>query len=199
MSTIHVKPVSDLRIDKLDIFKQIGQRTYFKDMTRPSIVEKIKLIHDYTDTPIEVLETVKVKILNNIYTEICTKLAEHVPKPPPKVIEIEGNKYKLVEKFTEMPYSWHELVRRSDFNELPIRMASLAYIEHDLKYAQSGDYGIILNPTTERDELFTKHLPLTTYLDLADFFLKKFNVLHPLFVKLQEARNQTETEKKRKK
>ncbi len=125
-------------------------------------------------------------------------IGSHKPRPPRKSIHINGTKYVFVKRFADMSAAWHELVRRSDFKNNPIRMASLCYIEQGMTYAQKGPNDTIANPTSERDRIFSSHFPLPDYLDLSNFFLRKYDAYLKLSNTMTQAREQILTEQTKK-
>lgn len=193
-SNIQIKSVSEQRIDKLFILREIGAGTYFKDIEYPTIIEKVKFVSDWTDTPKEEVSEMTVNTITNASRAILKVISEHKPAlMPDKEIELNGNKYSFVGRFSEMSASWHELVRLSDFEENPIRMASLCYIEKGMKYAEKGRNDTIKNPTSKRDEVFSSHFPLDKYLSLNAFFLQKFSEWHGIYTQLKMEKKQMKT------
>jgi hypothetical protein len=189
-STLDIKllPLNQLRIDKLPLLRKLGEGAYFKNSERPTINEKLVFCSEYTGISYDDIEQYSVKSINTLFESILSIVGEYQPKPLPKTIEVFNNTYKLVRRFNEQSAAWHRLVRQSDFKENPIRIASLCYIEKGMKYAQTGTHDIISNPTADRDEIFTHHLPLDIFLDLSDFFLKSFPEYYRLLMKMQKAR-----------
>lgn len=192
-SSIEIKSLDEQRIDKLFILREIGKGEYFKDLERPTIREKIKFISDWTDIPASELNEMKVSSLNELASAILKVVSDFKPTLPKKELKINGRKYTFVGRFSEMSASWHELVRQSDFEENPIRMASLCYIEKGMEYAEKGKNDTIKNPTSERDKTFTSHFPLDEYLCLNAFFLQKFKEWHVSLKQLERVRKLEKT------
>lgn len=188
---ITLEPFENARIDKLEVLTKLGRGDYFHNIRRPMLVEKLDLCTDWLDLEKDALQEVSVKSIDHLYSEIVKLIGGHKPRPPRKSIHINGQKYIFVKRFADMSAAWHELVRRSDFKNNPIRMASLCYIEQGMTYAQKGPNDIIVNPTSERDRIFTSHFPLGDYLDLSNFFLRKLNEYLRLSNTMTHAREQT--------
>ena len=193
-SSIQIKSINEQRVDKLFILRDIGKGEYFQDLEYPTIQEKIRFISDWCDLSKEEVKEMTVETINKIASTVLQVISDFKPKPvPTKELTINGNKYTFVGRFSEMSASWHELVRMSDFEENPIRMASLCYIEKGMDYATKGKNDTIKNPTSKRDELFTVHFPLDEYLTLNAFFLQKFKEWHESFTEIKRVRNSMKT------
>tara|TARA_R110001599_G_scaffold84737_5_gene228024 strand:+ start:2454 stop:3101 length:648 start_codon:yes stop_codon:yes gene_type:complete len=171
---IILEPFENARLDKLDVLTKLGKGEYFQNIRRPLLTEKIALCIDWLSMDKGDLDQATVKSIDSLYTEIVKIIGSHKPEPPRKSIRINGVKYKFVKRFAEMSAAWHEMVRRSDFKDYPVRMVSLCYIEDNMAYAQKGPNDIIENPTSERDKVFINDFPLGDYLNLSNFFLQKF-------------------------
>ena len=185
---IEIKPLSSLRIDKFEVLKKIGNGEYFKDPLRPSIMEKVRFLSEYTGVREEHIKQVSVESINNACRVINETIASYKPTQPKKEIVVNSKKYTFVGSFDKMSAAWHELVRQSDYEENPIRMASLCYIEKGMDYAELGKNDTIKNPTSKRDEVFKEHLPLDQYLDLNAVFLLKYREWHASLTVLNQMR-----------
>ena len=129
LKNITLQPFNEARIDKLEILTKLGKGEYFANIRRPMLSEKIALCTDWLDLDKDELKEVSVKSIEKLYSEVVKLIGSHKPRPPRKSIHINGTKYVSVKRFADMSAAWHELVRRSDFKNNPIRMASLCYIE----------------------------------------------------------------------
>ena len=188
---IILKPFEELRLDKLDVLTKLGKGEYFQNVRRPLLAEKINFCIEWLDLEKGDLDQVTVKSIDQLYSEIVKIIATHKPQPPRRSIRINGVKYKFVKRFAEMSAAWHEMVRRSDFSEYPVRMVSLCYIEDNMAYAEKGPNDTIKNPTSERDKVFINDFPLGDYLNLSNFFLQKFKGYLSASNQLTEARTTT--------
>lgn len=198
LKNITLQPFENARIDKLEILTKLGKGEYFANIRRPMLSEKIALCTDWLDLDKDELKEVSVKSIEKLYSEVVKLIGSHKPRPPRKSIHINGTKYVFVKRFADMSAAWHELVRRSDFKNNPIRMASLCYIEQGMTYAQKGPNDTIANPTNERDRIFSSHFPLPDYLDLSNFFLRKYDAYLKLSNTMTQAREQMMTEQTKK-
>lgn len=194
---ITLKPLSQLRIDKLPFFKKLGNGGFFKNAERPTIHEKIVFCSEYSEVPIEDIEQVSVNSINSLFNAIAQIISSYKNLNPAKSVEVDGREYKFVKEFSLMSGAWWQFVRMTDFEESPITMFSLCYIEKGMKYAQKGTHDIIENPTSNRDEIFQEHLPLDLFLRLNGFFLRKFPEYLTLSTKMMEARRLIAAEKNR--
>ena len=198
LKNITLQPFNEARIDKLEILTKLGKGEYFANIRRPMLSEKIALCTDWLELDKDELKEVSVKSIEKLYSEVVKLIGSHKPRPPRKSIHINGTKYVFVKRFADMSAAWHELVRRSDFKNNPIRMASLCYIEQGMTYAQKGPNDTIANPTSERDRIFASHFPLPDYLDLSNFFLRKYDAYLKLSNTMTQAREQILTEQTKK-
>ena len=187
-SNIKIQPLSELRMDKWFIFEKLRKQKYFTDSRFPTILEKAELVSDYTGIPQSEVETIDVEGINNLFNAVTAMIAGHQFQPPPKSLTLGGKKYTFVRKFSRMSAAWHRLVRVSNFKTDPVNIAALCYIERGMKYAQMGEHKEILNPTKDRAKVFEENLPLSTFIDINNFFLRKCSAYQSLWPRILKAR-----------
>lgn len=174
--SISIRPLSEQRIDKLPVIVKLAEGGYFKDPTYPRVLEKAQIVADWTDNDVELIKQITAEDIDNLYKTIIKLLNEFKPGLPTEEVVVNGKKFRFVGRFHKLSASWHELVRQSDLEDNPIRVASLSYLEKGSTYAETDKNGNIKYPTSDRDTLFTTHFPLDEYLRLKDFFLLKYSV-----------------------
>lgn len=175
-------------MDKWFILQKLRKGGYFKEVRFPTVMEKIKLISDYTGIKEEELLNIDVDGVNALFNTISSMLISHQYSPPPKELTLDGKEYTFVRNFGRMSAAWHRLVRVSNFRKEPEKMAALCYIEKGMKYAEMGEHKEILNPTRDRTEIFLEHLPLSTFMDINNFFLRKSSAYQKLYPRILKAR-----------
>ena len=174
--------VSDLRIRHLKAFDLLSKEQ--------DIRTKIKLVALCTDQKAEDIAQVTVKDINKIYNQLMRVLNQYKQTSLPLILTIEGQEFELVQDFTKLPSGWFMDSDGVDFEKFPELLPAFCYIEKGMDYAEKDKHKNVLNPLSGRSEIFKKHLPLTTFLDLAGFFLLKQNLLNRLSMEKAPAKTE---------
>jgi hypothetical protein len=169
--------IDDMRIDKLSF---LLERTKFpKSKNDISIVDKCKLNSMFTQIELSKMKQYSSQANKDLFNTIEDCYETYEPKAIPLELEYEGKKFTLRIDFTQHPVDWADDLQQAqdDFINNPIDLVSFMYIEEGLSYGEADPHQNVLNPRSVRNEIFAKHLPLSTYLDIQGFFLASWNVV----------------------
>jgi hypothetical protein len=118
--------------------------------------------------------------LRNVYSDKIKEVFTHcvdlfkgfkLGKPSEQII-VAGQLFDLVNP-SKVGVGWHIDVSNSDFKAQPSRLVALMYIEHGTVYGELDENKNMKYPAKYRMDLFEEHLPLPTYLNCVDFFLRQ--------------------------
>lgn len=172
---------SKLRIDKLKYFEML------KD--DPKIMDVVECNAAFTGIPKEELIRIKAVDHYKLLNEINNLISKYKPlKSIPLKIKYNGQKYTFRDDSTKMPMSWFIDIDLADLGKNPEYLAAFVYVEEGMSYGEIDDHKNIINSMIERSKVFKEHMPLDLFMSLQAFFLTKFNVYSPLFIKIQKAR-----------
>ena len=160
------------------------------------IEDVVEMNSKFTGVPIARMRRYNVSDNMALYNQILKSFNSYMQKPIPTDITIktdEGEviKYNFVTDFTKLPVDWFVDMSEADFEENPIDMMAFCFIEDGMSYGEPDEYENVINPRSERNKVFQKHVPLSLFLDVQGFFLLNWNV----FQKLQIERKKEETQK----
>ena len=172
--------VEDLRVDKLQYFEMLAQFDKVEDI---GIIDTVNLNSAFTGLQKEVLLTVTKESNYKLSGEIMKLVTKYKKQDLKPSYTFDGVKYNLTLDLGTMPTAFWVDTSVQDMSKNPIRMASSIYVEDGMKYSELDENKNIKNPVAKRDEVFRKHLPLFDYLDIQGFFLHKYNILTPLYIK----------------
>jgi hypothetical protein len=160
------KTINDLRIKHLSA---LTNPKFQKDLTLELMIDFVSIITDSNRTDLRNVYTDKVK---EVFTH-CVDLFKgfKIAKPKEQII-IEGQLFDLVDP-KKVGVGWHIDVSNSDFKAQPSRLVALMYIEHGTIYGELDENKNMKYPAKTRMDLFEEHLPLPTYLNCVDFFLRQ--------------------------
>lgn len=156
-----------------------------------SLEVRLRMVSEFTDITPEKLRTYSARDVATVFEHILSLYNQYEKKSPPKQITLQDKKYNLVQDIGRtMPSGWFIDVEsfKDQFDDNPELLAAFSYIEDGMKYGQVNDVDAIINPLRERADVMRDHLPLPIYLDLAAFFLEKFNKLELGYLSVQAAR-----------
>lgn len=172
------------RIRHFNAFKGIKD---IVDIWNPTIVEKITMNALFLGMSEDEMMMVDLKSNGKLFSKICKTFASYTPPKtnlPPVSVTYEvtdketgktrTQKYILAKDFTTMPTKWYVDSSRYDMIKEPARIAAMCYIEEGLSYAEQGPTKNILNKSVDRMKVFEEQMPLSTYIDVATFFLRSY-------------------------
>ena len=164
----------EMRIEHLKFLLELAK---FDD--EPNIIDKCRLNSIFTGIPIQKMKRYSATDNKNLFDSINEVFAKHTTKPCPLELTYEGQTYTFRFDFTLHPIDWDDDYKNAQdkFEENPIDLVSFCYIEKGMSYGESDEQQNPKNPRSVRNEVFKKHLPLSTYLDIQAFFLLSYNVL----------------------
>jgi hypothetical protein len=114
-----------------------------------------------------------------ILAEIAKSCTSYDPGEIVPEITINDITYVWQQDYSKMPVSFHRDISRADFQEHPLDLVGLCYVEEGFTYNQLDTQKNIVNPLRERGEVFRKYMSLDKYLDLQGFFLASYSVFRP--------------------
>lgn len=144
-----------------------------------SIVDKCRLNSVFTGIDFDTLKKHSKADNLALFNEITKSYGEYTPKAIPTELNYEGKCYTLRIDFTLHPVDWDDDLKRAwdGFKDNPIDLVSFIYIEKGMAYGEGDEQQNPINPREARNEIFEKHLPLSTFLDIQGFFLWSYTVL----------------------
>lgn len=178
------KSLEDLKIKHLELFNYITGL----DLENIGIENKIKIISLYSGVKEDRLKMVNLESLNKLHSKIAKIIGSYKPQEIPLSITYNNKEYTLRDSFNKLPTGWFIDVSVSDLAKEPEKMIAFCYIEKGMDYAQQDKHKNILNPLSERANVFKDNMPLPLYMSIAGFFLTKYNQYSEASRQIQKAR-----------
>jgi hypothetical protein len=179
--------ISKLRLYHLQAIAEIKEEDF-------DIYAKLTLCSKLTGLPIDYLRTVSINNINEIVGHYMGLISDHKKKTPPKKIDVEGKKFKLIKSVGEQPLSWHIDVANFNTKDSSI-MAAFCYIEEGMGYCEMDKHKNVLNPVTPRAEHFNEYLGADILIDLGFFFTEKFDKYRRACMEISRQRKKIQKKK----
>ena len=144
---------------------------------KPTELELVNLVALFTGLPEAQIKRYKPEDVKYIYLLILSCFASYQPAAVPLSLTFEDQVYTLRNDFKDASIEWIIDLKNADIVGDPILCASLIYIEDGKAYGESGEDMICTNPLNKRSDIFRKHLPLATFIDIQGFFLLSWKAL----------------------
>lgn len=176
----YVTEVKD--IDKLseNILFRIEVVSIFSGLTKKELVQK------------------KSRLINKAYVHCIKMMSEYEQKEPSGVIEVNGTRYvydKEIHNISTGQVIDIKLIE--DIYKQPYELMAALYIEEGMTYNQEEDNKVV-NPNSERIEIFKDEPIGSEFLDLLGFFLRDYIILNLSMYALNVKQMKMEKRKKRK-
>lgn len=149
--------------------------------------DKLVLVNELTGIDTEILRRVSLKDLDAIIKQYFTLITSCNEVNPPKEIEVNGKKFKLIKSVSEMPLAWHIDLNHFDVKDAAV-VAAFCYIEKGMSYCELDKQSNVLNPLANRIELFREYLSADVYIALSFFFQKKLKDYTNAYTEIQKQR-----------
>lgn len=176
------KTYKDLRIKHFEVFK------YIKDNEITGIKDKVSIISLFSGVHESKIRQAKADDIQKAYSKCMDLLSSIKLKELPLELTYDNTTYVLVDKFKNMPVGWFIDSDSMNFEDKPEYFPAFCYIEKGMEYAQKDKNSNILNPLSERVKVFEKNMPLDVYIQLTDFFLRKYNQFTNSYKLIQKAK-----------
>jgi len=169
--------IDEMRINHLPFLLERSKLP--KSKNDISIIDKCKLNSLFTGIPLVKMKRYSASDNRELFDTIENCYETYVASPCPLELTYEGMTYTFRFDFTLHPVDWDDDYKTAqpEFENNPIDIVSFAYIEKGMAYGESDEQQNPKNPRHLRNEVFKKHLPLSTFLDIQGFFLLSYNVL----------------------
>lgn len=192
--TINIpQTVADMRIKHLPFLLEL--RELVNKGEDLHIIEICKLNSKYTGIPYNELKEYSKDQNRKLFKHILDTFDTYEPGKVPLSLEYEGAKYVFNMDFSKMPVVWFLDVDSINFEENPADLISFCYIEEGHKYGETDEHQNLTNPRSQRNEVFEKHLPLNTFLDIQGFFLESWSVLQKWSTKAKSLAKEREQQR----
>jgi len=178
---IRIPKLNDLRLVHLEAIKGLKERGL-------NAYDKLELVHKLTGVGKDSLMDKSLKDIDrviNAYFELFAKIDK---SNPDKEIELNGQKFVLVDKFSRMPMGWHIDASAFDLSDLSVLMA-FCYIEKGMKHGEVDKHKNIINPVMKRAALFKEYLPMEHYVKAGFFLTKKAENYTRAFTEIRRQRS----------
>jgi len=186
--TLEIRIPEDVHSMKVHHVHFLLELKKFEDKD-PSDAEMCRMNALFTELDLKTVQRFNKRDNKKIWNEIVQSFGNYKPKKKiPAKLEYDGKVYTFRSDFTKFPTDWFIDYSGANFELDPIDLISFVYIEEGLSYGEVDKHSNIINPRAERNEVFKKHLPLDTYLDIEGFFLKSWSVLAPLLIQTQKGK-----------
>lgn len=185
-----------MSVDLIPLLVDIKNGNFFKDENKPTITELISLDAQYLGEKFgDVARWDYVDIIQTA-EKIITQMIAYQYKEPPMELELDGQKFRLVQQPHRESGSWWFHLENVTAHTDPESFLGLVYLPKDGDYAEVDDKNNILNPVSERGALIAKHFSASQFLDLMGFFLKRYEVLPIVMVLNKDPEAMLETRKR---
>lgn len=161
---IRIPKLEDLRLYHLEAISELKKQGL-------NAYDKIKLVNKLTGISEDELKDKNLNDIDAVIGEYFKLFASIDKTSIAKEIEVNGQKYKLVDKFSRMPMKWHIDASAFDLKDLSILMA-FCYIEKGMEYGMVDKHKNIINPVKKRAAIFREYLPMEHFVK-AGFFLQQ--------------------------
>lgn len=185
MSSIEIKLPASLEKYSIhqanDLLQFLSSRNNKKDWLTLDILELISIV---SGVSVKDLRRVDIGSIKEAYAHLRKTIARPKQDPPEK-IKIKGKVYEFDKKMGKQWAASRFIDAENsgtDLKTFPEKFVAISYLEEGKEYDDTS--------VDERAELFKNHFPGSVYVDLTDFFLRKFEMLSPGFLVLQNARSQ---------
>jgi len=164
---LKIKTLEGLSIEKIGLLVSLNEGKYFEDVDDIKIMEKVRLVSDWTDLEESVVEEISRESVEKLFDLIIDQISSYKLSAPKKKI---GN---LVFRTDYLKWSaghWRH-IETLDKLKQPYQFLSLLYIEEGMDYAEKDKKGRILNPSKERIEQIKSDFTIPDFLNVMAFFL----------------------------
>jgi hypothetical protein len=164
---LKIKTLEGLSIEKIGLLIALNEGKYFEDVDDIKIMEKVRLICDWTDLEESTVDQMTRESVEKIFDLIIEQIASYKFSAPRKKI---GN---LVFRTDYLKWSaghWRH-IEMLDKIKQPYQFLALLYIEEGMDYAEKDKKGRILNPSKERIEKIKSDFTIPDFLNVMAFFL----------------------------
>jgi len=154
---------------------EILQEYKQEDINNIHVADKVRVIALFSDKTETELRQVELKDINKVFASCLEVFASHVKHVPPLKLKINGKTYdRILSEKGKTNGGWYIDVKTyaEQFKERPELIAALNYVEEGMQYSETDKHGQVLNPTSERAEIFKEHFPAHVFIDLSTFFLE---------------------------
>jgi hypothetical protein len=164
---LKIKTLEGLSIEKIGLLVALNEGKYFEDANDIKIMEKVRLISDWTDIDQSKVELMTLESVNKLFDLIIEQISTYKPAAPKKKI---GNLVFRTDYLKWTAGHWKH-IESLDAIKQPYQFLSLLYIEEGLDYAEKDKKGRILNPSKERIEQIKTDFTIPDFLNVMAFFL----------------------------
>ena len=152
----HLKAVTDAEISEV-----------------PTLTEKIIFLADLTGSPLYELKKLNLKDIDKLYHVGVMAFRGFEIGEPPKEIVLDGISFTMIDP-RKVASGWHIDWQNTDGIKDPVKLACLFYFPTGETYGATDGNGNLINPISDRYDLFKEHFPLEVFLECNAFFLKIF-------------------------
>jgi len=184
------KSIKDLRLYHIEAIADVDVDNYH-------VYDKAVLVHKLTSLDLETVMRISIQQINQIIDHYTKLIGDTKRVDPPKKLEVEGRKFKRIEKVSKMPMSWHIDLQNFGASDAAV-VAAFVYIEEDFEYCAKDEHGNVLNPVAMRAEHFREYLSADISLDIG-FFLEKKSESYAIAYEEIKNQRRIRSEKKEKK
>ena len=179
-----------MRIDQIAKWQQLITDDMNLNELLSNLEFRCRVVSIFRDITISKARSADVEDVIRISNHYIEKLASYEKKQPAERIEIDGKTFV----FNTNRNAW-KTGQIIDLKMLPIetiinepqKMLAIMYIEEGMTYCQEVD-GVVVNPNTDREELFRMHFPWQELLNFQGFFLHNLEQRKIAIMAIQTAR-----------
>lgn len=164
---LKIKTLEGLSIEKIGLLIDLNKGCYFEDANNVKVMEKVRLISDWTDIDQSEIEELSKQSVDSLFNLIIEQISTYKPAAPKKKI---GNLVFRTDYLKWTAGHWKH-IETLDAIKQPYQFLSLLYIEEGMDYAEKDKKGRIINPSKERIEQIKTDFSIPDFLNVMAFFL----------------------------
>jgi hypothetical protein len=148
----------------------------------------IQFISEFTGEHVNDIRMIYPDELVKVYNHIQTIYSDIHLGTPPKVINLGGNEFELINP-SKVGIGWHIDFANIDIEKDPVKAACLFYYPKGVKYGVTDENKNLLHPIRSRYNLVEREMDLQTFMSASAFFLRKIKKSMMLSMESQKATN----------
>jgi hypothetical protein len=166
-----------MRIDQIAKWQNLVTADTNFDELLENLDFRAKVVSMFRDEPLSKVRKSHVDDVLRISNYYIDLLSTYKKSDPAERIEINGKVYTFSLNIND--WSTGQIIdfknlSKSELISEPQKMLAIFYIEEGMEYCQE-ERGKIINPNSEREELFRMYFPWQEYLNFQGFFLHNLN------------------------